>query len=357
MGENILFFYQTEYFIMKCRYILLILICSFVLVFKISWGVVSEGIDSKTDSKADTEIDSQLSFREVWGYLMRGEEKLFNKDAPVTDIFYFSATVNSKGRVNTSVNPPFSPAFAGGKQRIHLVISDLNHPARMHLCLNKKYGVRYHLLKDIEEVSSKFDGIQIDFEAVENRDSSVFIAFLRDIKKSLPDGKILSVAIPPKRIDVSDAYDYRTISKIADRVLVMAYDQHWSTSKPGPVASLTWCREVADYASKNIPKKKLIMGLPLYGREWSDQGYSRSIRWSQVNELLERDDAVIEYSLDEGFKVMYDENMKNTFYFDDIKATRQKLTMYRDYTSGVGFWRLGMENESLWNIIRVTDGG
>ena len=76
------------------------------------------------------------------------------------------------------------------------------------------------------------------------------------------------------------------ISKIADRVLVMAYDQHWSTSKPGPVASLTWCREVAAYASKNIPKSKLIMGLPLYGREWGDQGYSRSIRWNQVNELI-----------------------------------------------------------------------
>ncbi|HNX22644.1 MAG TPA: glycosyl hydrolase family 18 protein [Spirochaetota bacterium] len=330
---------------MKFRSILLILLFSFILICKISWGVVSE------------EADSQLSFKEVWGYLMRGEEKLFNKEAPITDIFYFSAAVNEKGRINTSVNPPFAPVFAGGRQRIHLVISDLSNPSRMHLCLNKKYGVRYHLLKDIEEVSAKFDGIQIDFEAVENRDSAVFIAFLRDLKKALPHDKILSVAVLPKRMYVDDAYDYPAISRIADRVLVMAYDQHWSTSKPGPVASLSWCREVADYASKTISKKKLIMGLPLYGREWRDQGFSRAIRWNQANALLERDDAVIEYSLDEGFKVMYDENMKSTFYYDDIKATRQKLTLYSDYNVGVGFWRLGMENEGLWNIIRVSDGG
>ena len=330
---------------MKFRYILAILLCSFILIFKFSWGVVSQ------------EVDSQISFKEVWGYLMRGEEKLFNKEAPITDIFYFSASVNERGRINTSVTPPFPPVLAGGKQRIHLVISDLSHASRMHLCLNKKYGVRYHLLKDIEEVSAKFDGIQIDFEAVENRDSAAFIAFLRDLKKALPAGKILSVAVLPKRMYVEDAYDYPAISGIADRVLVMAYDQHWSTSKPGPVASLTWCREVADYALKTISKKKLIMGLPLYGREWRDQGDSRSIRWSQMNALLNRDDAVIEYSLEEGFKVMYDENMKTTLYYDDIKATRQKLTLYSDYNVGIGFWRLGMEDENLWNIIRVSGGG
>jgi spore germination protein YaaH len=330
---------------MKFRYILLILLFSFVLIFRISWGVVVE------------EADSQISFKEVWGYLMRGEEKLFIKDAPITDIFYFSASVNERGRINTSVNPPFSPVFAGGRQRIHLVISDLSHASRMHLCLNKKYGVRYHLLKDIVEVSEKFDGIQIDFEAVENRDSSAFITFLRDLKKALPAGKILSVAVLPKRLDVDDSYDYKAISRIADRVLVMAYDQHWSTSKPGPVASLSWSREVAAYASKNIPKKKLIMGLPLYGREWRDQGESRAVRWSQVNALMERDDAVIEYSLEEGFKVMYDVNMKTTIYLDDIKATRQKLAMYSDFTAGVGFWRLGMESEGLWNIIKVSGGG
>ena len=329
---------------MKLRYIMLILF-SVIFVSSLSWGTVAE------------DSESRISFREVWGYLMRGEEKLFIKEAPITDIFYFSASINSKGRINTSVYPPFKPVFSGGKQRIHLVISDLNNPSRMHLCLQKKYGVRYYLLKDIKEVSSRFDGIQIDFEAVENRDGYAFKTFLRDLKQILPPEKILSVAVPAKREDTNDVYGYEMISKIADRVLVMAYDQHWSTSRPGPVASLTWCRAVADYALKTIPKSKLVIGLPLYGREWGGRGSSRAIKWNQANKILERDDAVIEYSVDEGFKVMYDENMKNTFYLDDIKATRHKLSLYSDYNIGIGFWRLGMENENLWNMISVTDGG
>jgi spore germination protein YaaH len=297
------------------------------------------------------DYDAQIGFKEIWGYLMRGEEKYFLKNAPITDIFYFSAGVNEKGLINTSVNPPYTPFFNGGQQRIHIVISDLTNSSRMTLCLNKKYGARDKLIKSIVEVSKKFDGVQIDFEAGLRKDKGAFLVFLRDLKKELSQEKILSVAIPPKRMYTDDAYDYEAISKIADRILVMAYDQHWSKSKPGPVASLNWCKEVADYASKNIPKKKLIMGLPLYGREWQNDGPSRSIKWSHVSELLERDDIVVEYSLEEGFKVMYEADLKKIFYYDDIKATRHKLALYSKYKIGVGFWRLGMENADLWDSI------
>lgn len=86
---------------MKLRYIMLILF-SVIFVSSLSWGTVAE------------DSESRISFREVWGYLMRGEEKLFIKEAPITDIFYFSASINSKGRINTSVYPPFKPVFSGG---------------------------------------------------------------------------------------------------------------------------------------------------------------------------------------------------------------------------------------------------
>ena len=326
---------------MNFKYIFALLISS-ILIFKFSFGSTFE------------DYDAQLAFNEVWGYLMRGEEKLFTKKAPITDVFYFSAAVNEKGLINTSVNPPYKPYFNGGEQRIHLVISDLTNSSRMTICLNKKYKLRDKLIKNIVEVSKKFDGVQIDFEAVLKKDKGAFLVFLRDLKNTLPPDKILSVAVPAKRMYVDDAYDYGLISKIADRILVMAYDQHWSKSKPGPVASLNWCKEVADYASKNIQKKKLIMGLPLYGREWQNDGPSRSIKWSYMTELLERDDIVVEYSLEDGFKIMYEEDLTKILYYDDIKATKHKLALYSRYNVGVGFWRLGMENEDLWETIIVS---
>jgi spore germination protein YaaH len=51
---------------------------------------------------------------------------------------------------------------------------------------------------------------------------------------------------------------------------------------------------------------------------------------------------------------MYEEELTKTLYYDDIKATKHKLALYSRYNVGVGFWRLGMENEDLWETIIVS---
>jgi spore germination protein YaaH len=66
----------------------------------------------------------------------------------------------------------------------------------------------------------------------------------------------------------------------------MAYDEHWSGSTPGSVASLTWCEKVADYALKTIENKKLVMGIPFYGRAWGEINPSRAYRFSSLSKLM-----------------------------------------------------------------------
>ncbi len=65
----------------------------------------------------------------------------------------------------------------------------------------------------------------------------------------------------------------------------MAYDEHWSGSTPGPVASLAWCAKVADYATSAIDSDKIVMGLPLYGRAWQDKKLARALRYEAVQDL------------------------------------------------------------------------
>ena len=61
-------------------------------------------------------------------------------------------------------------------------------------------------------------------------------------KKALPPGKIFSVAVMArwaehKQKNPSDAFDYPFIGMIADRVIVMAYDEHYRGGGPGPIIS------------------------------------------------------------------------------------------------------------------------
>lgn len=298
-----------------------------------------------------------VEFREVWGYMMRGEEKRFTGDEPVTDICYFSVGINYRGKLTAAAKPPVLQPLNGAKRRVHLVVANLDNAALMHFCLDPWYGIRDTLVADIVGHSEGYDGVQIDFEAVQPGDRDQFIEFLRLLKAGLPQGKVLSVALPARRKKVTDAYDYGVISRIADRVMVMAYDQHWSASSPGPVASLEWCRAVARYSRKNVPPDKLIIGLPLYGRAWQKNGYSRAVRWKDIEKILARDDARFEYSVETGWVITCDEKVAVVLYFDDVTATREKLMMYRSYTDSVAFWRLGMEKSELWGVIAIEKNG
>lgn len=341
---------------------------------------------------------SSVEFREVWGYLMRGEERLFKGDEPVTDICYFSCTVNSRGRLNLNVNPPSIPGLNGKRRRVHMVISDLTNTGLMHYTMNPKYGVRDLLVGDIIELSKKFDGVQIDFEAVADKDGADFQEFLRLIKAGMEKDKIFSVALPSRVSAIpGDAYDYTIISEIVDRVFIMAYDQHWSTSKPGPVASLTWCKNIVNFARQTIPADKLIMGIPLYGREWQEKKVkartvkvkqyktvkaanskkkskkkvvvrtikiparvevsSKSVRSCNLPEIASDSRARKEYSVDTGLtmKIKYNKNSEAVLYCDDVKATREKFLLYREFVDSVGFWRLGMQSPDLWKEIRIVD--
>jgi spore germination protein YaaH len=328
----------------KKKYIILLaLFVSAIIVMLVS-GYASAGYEP-------------IEFREVWGYMMRGEEKKFSVDAPVTDICYFSVGINYKGNLTTAAKPPSIPDYKGHKRRIHLVVANLDNPALMHFCLDPRYGIRDRLVAGIVAYSMNYDGVQIDFEAVQPADRDSFIGFLRLLKAGLPAGKVLSVALPARRKKVTDAYDYGVISGIADRIMVMAYDEHWSKSQPGPVASLEWCRAVARFSRNNVPRGKLIMGLPLYGRSWQKNGYSRAVRSGEIEKILSRADAKFEYSVETGWVVTCDEKVAVVLYFDDVTATREKLMMYRNYTDSVAFWRLGMEKRELWENISIENSG
>ena len=288
-----------------------------------------------------------VSFREVWGYLMRGEEKMLRGGEPFSDIGYFSLWVKADGTLSEKTPRPRID-LKNGFPRVHMVISELTGPALTKEILEKDSEKRTILLNSIASSVEDYDGVQIDFEYVTADQKDNFISFLSDLKKTLPKEKILSVALPAKRSSSpDDAYDYALISNIADRIIIMAYDEHWSRSKPGPVASYEWCAKVAEYSSSIIPKEKLIMGLPLYGREWSRRS-SRSVRYNETRVLASKKRTQI-YNSRNPFLVYKIGKSRKVIYFDNEFSLSEKLKLYRrKEIRNVSFWRIGQGPNEIW---------
>lgn len=291
-------------------------------------------------------------FREIWAYLMRGEESRLCGTEPITDLCYFSASLTRNGRIAETVVRPAVAAANGIAPAIHLVIAELSNPSLMHFALDPRYGVRPLLVADICRAAADFDGVQIDFESIARDDAEAFFGFLADLKAALPAGKKLSIAVPARTRAAADAYDYARISAIVDRMVVMAYDEHWSGSAPGPVASLPWCAKVADFAGSVVDAGKLVMGLPLYGRAWQDKRLATALRFDNVQDLLAETRSEIRYSPERGPSFAYEANVVVTVFYDDLRSIMEKLALYRDRGIGaVSFWRIGQGPPQLWSSL------
>lgn len=314
---------------------------------------------SAADTKTTANVNSvkpaiegeKVAVKESWGYVMTDREKYFSNDMPITDLCYFSADVNSYGELSSIPNPKRFSTFKG---RIHLVVTCTGR-ALTHFSIDPNGKCRQGIINAIAAASKDYDGIQIDFENVGARDKDNFILFLKDVKKALPEGKIFSIALAARTKSYSDdIYDYKKIAPLVDKVLIMAYDEHWSGGSAGPVASMEWCQKVAKYASSIIPKEKLIMGLPFYGRSWANETYASAWIFTTMERIMKEHNITSVERKDSIPYFDFDAKVHVTAYYDDAYSLVTRCRMYKDLgIDNVGFWRIGQEDVSFWKWLEI----
>jgi spore germination protein YaaH len=211
-------------------------------------------------------------------------------------------------------------------------------------------------------VNNGYDGINLDFEAGAASNRGSMSSFVTELAGRLHAvGKKLAVDVSAKSADVLDHprssfYDYNAISAAADHVFVMNWGIHWATSGPGPIADMRWVKDVVAYVNSLPNRQKYIMGAPMYGMDWANGGGAAN----PANALEWADVAALAASV--GATPRFDQNAREvTFSYTDATgaphevwaldstAILERFRLYRANGYGIGAWRLGREDQALWN--------
>ena len=290
-------------------------------------------------------------FPEVWAYVVADRESALSSGLPISDVGYFGAEIDSYG---TLVDVPNRTKLRNFSGRVHLVVA-CNGRALTHFVLKPGSDERKKLVADLINATRNYDGLQIDFENVGARDGEPYLSFLKELRAGIGN-KMLTVALAARtrKID-NDVYDYEKILPVVDRILVMAYDEHWSTSAPGPIASLAWCRRIAEYSLRVIGKNKLIMGMPFYGRGWGTPNHSSAYIFTTVERII-KENNVKTIRRENGIPAFdYNATISVKVYYEDEYSLSARMEMYRTMgVTAIGFWRLGQETLAVWPHLKLA---
>lgn len=145
----------------------------------------------------------------------------------------------------------------------------------------------------------------------------------------------------------------------------MAYDEHWRTSPvSGSVASIGWVEQGVENTLKEVPADKLILGIPLYMREWKETNQSgktkveaKTLSMMQSEELIKKHKVKLNWLADKGqnYFEFTANNAKYRVWVEDERSIQMKLDLVHQYKlAGVAGWRKGFEKPEIWKTVNET---
>jgi spore germination protein len=276
----------------------------------------------------------------------------------VSPYFY---QLNADGTVTGWTNNTANQLMRSSGIKIVPMIKNISRWDDFHVTIEtpeKRDAIVAELVKLVDE--KNYDGIHIDFEAVNASDRDLITDFMKRLSNQLwARDKLVTQAVIARTSDTSTtwggAYDYAELAKYNDFIVIMAYDFHSvGSTTPGPVAPVDWVERVTKYSVTRIPKQKILLGMPFYGYNWNvDKGPpAQSMRFDQTMALSSMPDA--QWGYDQTAQtpwVRYTDTNgdKHEVWFENVDSLRAKINVMFDYDlGGMATWRLGHEDPGVW---------
>ncbi|HEX4096859.1 MAG TPA: glycosyltransferase, partial [Caulobacteraceae bacterium] len=155
----------------------------------------------------------------------------------------------------------------------------------------------------------------------------------------------------------------------SDTVVLMAYDQHWSSAGAGPVAGEDWFEQNLDKQLSHLDESKTIVALGNYGYDWVPKdkaGHCEGLPPDQkdcatrvgFHEATQNaSDSGADVDLDEGslnptYAYADDSGVHHTVWFLDATTMFNEVKAADDYRPrGYALWYMGVEDPGVWSVL------
>ncbi len=231
------------------------------------------------------------------------------------------------------------------------------------------FETRDNMIRQLVQFAALYelDGINIDFENVYLEDKERLVQFVRELTPYLHEqGLVVSMDVTIKSLSErwSLFYDRKALAEVVDYMMVMTYDEHWASSpKAGSVASLPWVEKGLKGVLEEVPRDKLLLGIPFYTRLWTETRQADGT--VQVTSKALSMPAIESWLKEKGAEPVYDEQSGQMFaevkesdqitykvWLENEVSLKKRVELVKKYDlAGIASWRRGFERPDIWPYI------
>lgn len=219
------------------------------------------------------------------------------------------------------------------------------------------------------------DGINIDFEYINEDSAKGYVEFLRELSIMCRlNGIILSVD-NYRPADHNRFYNRAEQGVVADYLIIMGYDEHYAGSEEaGSVASINWVREGIEETLKEVPAEKVINAVPFYTRLWEERPKTAEelAQESDTDDYVPNVVSSKAYGMDAIDKILATNGAEKTWdettgqyyaeyvadgktykvWLEEEESIALKAALIKEYNlAGISAWKLGFERQDIWDTI------
>ena len=287
----------------------------------------------------------------------------------LSEVLVFSYGFTREGQLIAPLTPPdrlLREIQTAGKRAV-LVLTPMEAGGRFNSelasVLIQDVELQQRLLRAVwEEVQEKgYRGVDLDFEYIRSEDGEGYAAFVTRTRELFSVyGIRVSVALAPKtsaeqRGLLYEGILYRDLGEAADQVMLMTYEWGYTYSEPMAVAPIHMVRRVAEYALNEIPREKILLGIPNYGYDWP-LPYERGVTKAASLGTME----AIQLAIDHGVPIRFDERSQTPWFrywqygvlhevwFEDVRSLLAKFNLVGE---------LGLKGIMYWQLMRLYRAG
>ena len=216
----------------------------------------------------------------------------------------------------------------------------------------------------VEARAQGYAGYQLDFEGLSYSDRDQLTRFSQRLAERLGAAglKYSTAVIPQKQsggsglaqlFGHSGVYDYGALSRGASSMSLMAYDQHTSSTEPGPVAGLDWVQQVATASTSGLDRARIFLGVPLYYRDWPVRGTPTAGGYGDAIAATVAHDGTLTWDFASQTPLVHygAPGEEHVTWLENRASLAAKVQVAKQMGfGGIAAWRLGLEDPAFWDM-------